>query len=153
MRYWRSYESGLEGVYTLESIRALYEETVDKSEYPVFEGWLWDMERSATFHVHDKAVEFVQAYSLDYDEWGAECLRLEWEESVDGQSLMTYTYDGIQERPITPSVTHIYDINPPEPAFIGSIEVNYPSDSDDVYFEKLARLISDYLEGVQPCKA
>lgn len=46
---WRSHESGLEGERGYVEMKELYERTVDHAEYPDFEGWLWDMERSATF--------------------------------------------------------------------------------------------------------
>ena len=49
---WTSDEPGLEGARSYEGMRALYLETVDKETYPSFEGWLWDMERSATFYRH-----------------------------------------------------------------------------------------------------
>ena len=49
---WTSDEPGLEGAYSYEGMRALYRKSADKETYPCFEGWLWDMERSATFHRH-----------------------------------------------------------------------------------------------------
>ena len=49
---WESYEPGIEGEYTHGQMKELYERTVDKAEYPCFEAWLWDMERSATFYRH-----------------------------------------------------------------------------------------------------
>ena len=50
---WATYEHGIEERYTTYEMRLLYELTVDKSEYPDFDGWLWDMERSATFYRHE----------------------------------------------------------------------------------------------------
>lgn len=47
---WTSQEPGLEGERSYEEMRSLYRDTVDKVAYPCFEGWLWDMERSATFY-------------------------------------------------------------------------------------------------------
>ena len=50
--YWTS--TDLEcGKYNIEELYELYEVTVDKSEYPDFIGWLWDMERSATLFRHE----------------------------------------------------------------------------------------------------
>ena len=50
--YWTScdFECGL---YDLTGLKGLYEATVDKEEYPEFEGWLWDMERSAVLYRHE----------------------------------------------------------------------------------------------------
>lgn len=47
---WASHEPGIEGAYSYDGMRALFDSEVDKNEYPDFIGWLWDMERSATFH-------------------------------------------------------------------------------------------------------
>ena len=44
-----SYEEGSEGVYTLEKMQGLYIVKVDKSEYPDFETWLFDMLKSGVF--------------------------------------------------------------------------------------------------------
>ena len=50
--YWTS--SDLErSSYSMEELHRLYHETVDKTEYPSFMGWLWDMERSAVLYRHD----------------------------------------------------------------------------------------------------
>ncbi|MBQ9000472.1 MAG: hypothetical protein IJ087_01310 [Eggerthellaceae bacterium] len=49
---WVSHEPGLEGERTYSQMKELYRSTVDKEAYPTFEGWLWDMERSATFFRH-----------------------------------------------------------------------------------------------------
>ena len=35
-------------------VRCIYALTVDKAEYPEFEGWLWDMERSAVLYRHER---------------------------------------------------------------------------------------------------
>lgn len=48
---WCSYDiSGCYAEYTLDDLASLYEFTVDKTEYPDFAGWLWDMERSAVLN-------------------------------------------------------------------------------------------------------
>jgi len=50
--YWTS--TDLEcGKYSIDDLAELYEFTVDKSEYPEFSGWLWDMERSAVLYRHE----------------------------------------------------------------------------------------------------
>ena len=50
--YWTSNE--LErSRYSSEELRGLYQATVDKTEYPDFDGWLWDMERSAVLFRHE----------------------------------------------------------------------------------------------------
>lgn len=46
---WTSNEPGIEGEHSYDEMRALYSSTIDKTEYPDFEGWLWDMERTAVF--------------------------------------------------------------------------------------------------------
>ena len=50
---WTSYEEGLHGCWTLSELQRLYENTVDRGEYPSFSGWLWDMERSAVLYRHE----------------------------------------------------------------------------------------------------
>ena len=49
---WTSREPGIEGERTHGEMVAFYDEHVDKRIYPEFAGWLWDMERSATFFRH-----------------------------------------------------------------------------------------------------
>lgn len=50
--YWTS--TDLEcGRYNVDELHELYEVTVDKTEYPSFMGWLWDMERSAVLFRHE----------------------------------------------------------------------------------------------------
>lgn len=46
---WVGTQCGVEGEFTFEGMLALYSETVDKAEYPDFDCWLWDMERSGVF--------------------------------------------------------------------------------------------------------
>ena len=54
---YTSYELGEEYgervEFTLDELAALWEFTVDKSKYPDFGGWLWDMERSAMLYRQD----------------------------------------------------------------------------------------------------
>lgn len=52
MRHWISYEENLRGVYCFGQMCELYIDTVDKSEYPEFAGWLRDMERCGVFIRH-----------------------------------------------------------------------------------------------------
>lgn len=50
---WTSYDISTEGrrtVHDERGVRRIYELTVSKSEYPDFEGWLWDMERSGVLN-------------------------------------------------------------------------------------------------------
>ena len=50
---WVSFDISTEGrrtVHDERGVRRIYELTVNKREYPDFEGWLWDMERSAMFY-------------------------------------------------------------------------------------------------------
>lgn len=50
--YWTS--SDLERTrYSVDELHELYVLTVDKSEYPDFFWWVWDMERSAVLYRHD----------------------------------------------------------------------------------------------------
>lgn len=46
---WTCKEPNIEGAYNIWSMQELYNDTVDKDEYPDFVGWVWDMERSGTF--------------------------------------------------------------------------------------------------------
>lgn len=82
------------------------------------------------------AVEFVQMTPCDFDMFGCECYKLEW--NAYG---MAYEYDGIQERPITPNVTHVYDVNQPAPVFVGAIDTS----DDEEYYNFMAQLVNDYL--------
>ena len=50
--YWTSHENGIPPFMDEELAREFYELAVDKSEYPEFAGWLWDMERSAVLFRH-----------------------------------------------------------------------------------------------------
>lgn len=43
------YEQGITGIYTGEELEHIYEERVDKKEYPDYEGWMWDMIRTGVF--------------------------------------------------------------------------------------------------------
>lgn len=43
---WCSHDIGGYAEYTIDDLAEVYGFTVDKSEYPDFAGWLWDMERS-----------------------------------------------------------------------------------------------------------
>lgn len=43
---WTCYEPGFEGEYGIDDMRKMYDETVDKSEYPEFSDWEWDATRS-----------------------------------------------------------------------------------------------------------
>lgn len=50
---WSSYDISSEGrrtVHDERSVHRIYELTVSKTEYPDFEGWLWDMERSGVLN-------------------------------------------------------------------------------------------------------
>lgn len=54
---WHGNDEGIEGWYDVDEMEDLYEDTVDKDEYPSFDDWLWDMERSGTFyHYHVERV-------------------------------------------------------------------------------------------------
>lgn len=78
MKHWISYEENLRGVYCFGQMCELYVDTVDKSEYPEFAGWLRDMERCGVFYPHtweygpqepDDLAEFWE--QDDIDEWSA----------------------------------------------------------------------------------
>ena len=43
------YEQGIFGIYTEEEMERLYMKAVDKTEYPDYIGWKWDMIRSGDF--------------------------------------------------------------------------------------------------------
>ncbi|MBE5063937.1 hypothetical protein INF30_11800 [Lachnospiraceae bacterium DSM 108991] len=43
------YEQGISGIYTEEEMERLYMKAVDKTEYPDYIGWKWDMIRSGVF--------------------------------------------------------------------------------------------------------
>ena len=45
--------SGELGEFTFTELHEFYEHEVDKSEYPCFGGWVWDMERSALLFRHE----------------------------------------------------------------------------------------------------
>ena len=50
---WVSFDISTEGrrtSYDERGVRRIYELTVSKTEYPDFEGWLWDMERSCVLN-------------------------------------------------------------------------------------------------------
>lgn len=47
---WHGNDEGILGWRDVDEMEDLYEDTVDKDEYPSFEDWLWDMERSGTFY-------------------------------------------------------------------------------------------------------
>lgn len=49
MKKYVSYEPEISGEYTEEELFQLYENMVDKTEYPDFDGWKWDMLRSGVF--------------------------------------------------------------------------------------------------------
>lgn len=55
---WISFEDGIRGSYTKDELRKLYDETVDEGEFPDFDCWLLDMERSGIF------------IDMDYDKRG-----------------------------------------------------------------------------------
>lgn len=40
---YKCYEPDIEGTYTYNDLVLSYESIIDKSEYPTFEGWLYDM--------------------------------------------------------------------------------------------------------------
>lgn len=42
-------DEGCEGIYSERSLYRLWKVTVDKSIYPTYKGWKWDMLRSGTF--------------------------------------------------------------------------------------------------------
>lgn len=44
---------------TIWNMKRIYEDTVDKDEYPDFVDWLYDMERSATYICHDFTDKFL----------------------------------------------------------------------------------------------
>ena len=48
-KIYTSYEIGCEGSYTIEQMKNLYNETVDKTEYETFDIWLFDMLKSGVF--------------------------------------------------------------------------------------------------------
>lgn len=50
---WTCYETGIPPVMDERTARAFYAVAVDHAEYPEFEGWLWDMERSGTLFRHE----------------------------------------------------------------------------------------------------
>lgn len=50
---WYSFDISTEGrrtSYDERGVRRIYELTVNRNEYPTFEGWLWDMERSGVLN-------------------------------------------------------------------------------------------------------
>lgn len=49
MKKYVSYEPDIKGAYSEEEFLSLYEDMVDKTEYPDFDGWKWDMLRSGVF--------------------------------------------------------------------------------------------------------
>ena len=53
--YWTSDDIAQERRrYSERDVRRMYEHSVNKLEYPEFEGWLWDMERSAVLCRHEE---------------------------------------------------------------------------------------------------
>ena len=87
--------------------------------------------------------ELVEEYELEEIAWQVEIthdnsgydmadgVTVKW---YDIEDDMTYEYSGLQFRPITPDVTHVYDNNTFETVFLGAVHA-----SNDVEFK--ARLI------------
>jgi hypothetical protein len=44
-----SYENGIQGEYTLDEMKELYNSEVDKTEYQDFDTWIYDMIKSGVF--------------------------------------------------------------------------------------------------------
>jgi len=78
MRYWTSYELE-KPLYLADELAELYG-TVDKAEFPEFEGWLRDMERSGILYEHEGVLYEIHD-SRGAPQCGCEITRFEfwWE--------------------------------------------------------------------------
>lgn len=72
MKKYYCYEEGVQGVYTIEDLKNMWENEIDKSNFEDYESWLDEMLQYQILVETNKTIDVVQLLTAVYDKLESE---------------------------------------------------------------------------------